>query len=400
MRAPPIFIVHVTMQGCSGSGIQVDASHVLTCAHVLHPLGPEEFYAEPEGKRPDVRHYPVRVRFGRFETAGTVIAQHKLLDLVVIKLARPRPGIAAPLEFDSGYGGGACVVGLTHVGQRPEALLQPIGIVAKASSQGPLLKQVKHEFGAQEGTSGGGVFADRDGSLLCVGVATLGGERAKMGAYIPAESMVGFLKEAIGFELRPPPTNDHGRYLARSGVAANWEFKTPDGQLALAFAPILQAVPDAPASISFVSRRVVTASQMRLLMRDRILPGHHRLPAWAKTAEQADSAIGQLGEAMKWKFRLPMPEELQIAWRGTNFPAGQLKAPEARPLALRDFKANDWGIEIPPMGAIEWAREANGYSCAVERSSVEDGPGPTTVPPGDVSLREPCFRAAFDVEGL
>jgi hypothetical protein len=221
-----------------------------------------------------------------------------------------------------------------------------------------------------------------------------------MGAYIPAESAVGFLEEAIGFELRQPPTSDYGRRLTRSGVAATWEFKTPDGQLALAFAPILQAMPHVTASVSFVSRRVVTASQMRLLTRDRTLPGHQRLPAWAKTAGQADSAICQLGEAMKWKFRLPMPHELQLAWRGTGAPANQIKAPEARPLTLSDFKANDSGIEIPPVGAIEWAREANGYFCAVERSSVEDGPGPTIVAPVDVSLREPCFRVAFDVEGL
>src|SRR5262249_50960065 len=122
----PVFLVHLQSEHNSGSGIQIDAHHIVTCAHVLDPSGPDRFYRAPRDQRPDVTAYSPLVCFGRFETKGAVVAQHEFLDLALVRLAKPRPGIAAPLLFESEFRGEACVAGASGPAGDFELLLHPI----------------------------------------------------------------------------------------------------------------------------------------------------------------------------------------------------------------------------------------------------------------------------------
>lgn len=395
---PPAFLVHVRVGDISGSGIQVDAHHVVTCAHVLHPPGPEDFYAFPHGQRPDVTNGTATIRCGRFETTGLVIAQDRLLDLALIRHDKPRPGVAAPFAIDAKYKGAACVVGASHTGERLVALFHPITITSDPSKRGTTPIQGKHDRGATEGMSGGGVYAEKHGTPYFIGMATLGGERANMGAYIPAEAIVDFLEKELNLQRTPEPTSNRAKGLLSSGVASIWEFTSSNSQLALTFAPLLHRVSGVPTGASFISRRPITASQMRQQTRDSVLPGHYRLPAWAKSAEQAETVVRRLGETVGCRFRLPTPQELETAWLAPSG-GGDQKAPEGRPLALYDFRSNEWGIEIPPLGAAEWARASNGTAYAIELSASHDHPHVTPIPAAQAAHREPSFRIAFDLEG-
>src|SRR5262249_2624391 len=146
--------------------------------------------------------------------------------------------------------------------------------------------------------------------------------------------------------------------------------KAKDHQLRLAFAAIAPQANRPDATVSFVCRRAIAASEMRLQTPTRVLPGHHRLAAWAGRIEQADAAIRVLGEALRLKLRLPTPEELAFSWAA---PLSAAKAPEGRPLTLADFRTNELRMQVPPAGTSEWARDRNGNGYAVEAGTDPAG---------------------------
>lgn len=74
------------------------------------------------------------------------------------------------------------------------------------------------------------------------------------------------------------------------------------------------------------------------------------------------------------------------------------KAPQGRPLTLADFKPNELRMQVPPAGIYEWARDRNGNGCAIEAAA--DIAGMQIIPDAEVDAIEPCFRPAFDAEGL
>jgi hypothetical protein len=55
-------------------------------------------------------------------------------------------------------------------------------------------------------------------------------------------------------------------------------------------------------------------------------------------------------------------------------------------------------MQVPPAGIYEWARDRNGNGCAIEAGA--DIAGMQIIPDTQVDAIEPCFRAAFDAEGL
>jgi hypothetical protein len=55
-------------------------------------------------------------------------------------------------------------------------------------------------------------------------------------------------------------------------------------------------------------------------------------------------------------------------------------------------------MQVPPAGVYEWARDRNGNGYAIEAGV---GPGGMQVTPdAQVDAIAPCFRAAFDAEGV
>jgi hypothetical protein len=394
-RRPPAFLAHIEGALGGGSGIQVDALHVVTCAHVLARNDSENFY-ESQPPITDVTRRVAVVRLGRFETQGTVIAQHSFLDLALLRLAKPRPGVAVPALFEeTHYQGPVCVTGARHTAECFESLLHLTEITTEGSFRGGIPTQVKYDFGPREGYSGGGVFARRNEKLLLVGITTLGGELYKMGAYIPAVTVLNFLKEKLGFENSPHPADPSARDLMASGIAPTWEVKHGDFQSALPFVAIPRDPASVPEHTSFVSRRVISAGEMRLRTPHKIRPGHGRLPAWADSIEQAEAAVRRLEGIVGWELRLPTSDELQNSWRAS----AAAITPEGRPLTLLDFKLNDLGIEVPPIGTVEWARDRRGNPCGVERCHDDDGLRTRLIPPDQARVCEPCFRVVFDVEG-
>jgi hypothetical protein len=390
---PPVFLTHIKTETSNGSGVQVNALHVVTCAHVFG-LDGENFY-ESRGTSASVLQRRATIRSGSFAAEGTVIAQHKSLDLALVRLDKGRPGIAPPPLLEESYIGVARAVGIHRGEERLETLQQQFEIRTEGAWCGDTPTQVKHDFGAREGTSGGGVFAIREGRLLLVGIAHLGGALSWMGGFIPSKAVLDFLRRELDFKNPAAPAGDYEAELASVGIVPTLEFEAKDYPLKLEFAAIAPKASRGRAAVSFVSRRAIAANEMRLQTPAHVLPGHRRLAAWAGKIEQADAAIQALSGALGLTLRLPTPEELSFCW-GASAPAA--KAPQGRPLTLADFRANDFRMLVPPAGIHEWARDRNGNGCAIE-AGAEPG-GMQRISDAEVEAIEPCFRAAFDAEGL
>jgi hypothetical protein len=400
-RRPPAFLAHIEARS-HGSGVQVDSRHVVTCAHVVYAAGPQKYYEESTpDQRPDVKGQSAHVRFNGFESTAAVIAQHKSLDLVILRLERPRPGVAPPFAASTTQATSAASrrsIEAYALGARREAgglisLLSPFDVSELPSSAGETFTHVKHHFGAPQGTSGGGVFAAEGATLSFLGIAYFGGEFANTGGFIPGDTVLDFLEEELGLQWGLFPSSEHGRKLWRLGVAPTCELKAADPGLTLTFAAIVDDAAGALPRTSFLSRRVISAREMRMGSDIKPLPGHWRLPAWAATIERADAAIGRFERILNSRFRLPTPRELEVAWRGDVS-----RIPKGRPLVLSDFRRNELGIDVPPLGAVEWARDPKGGELAIER--LEGGEASDIIgiiESGAASYREPCFRLAFDV---
>jgi len=391
----PAFLVNIeTPAGVTGSGIQIDLHHIVTCVHVVCREQDAYAYKEQLGRFPDALREVVSIRCGRFASQGTVVAQHEELDLAVLRLATPRPGVTPPLPLEAGLYDNVCVVGLKRMAERLDVLLNPIKIEVPPASQGNTRTQQKHIYGAVEGASGGGVFAEQGGAIGFLGIATLGGEGYLMGSFIPVEAVLEFVQQKLGIQHCSPSYNSAHALLAR-GVAPTWEFTGSAPELRLPFTAIARDETDTTASVSFISRRVVSAREARLKSQQRILPGHWRLPAWSDSIEDAESAIRNLGALVGTRFRLPTPDELEISWRGSD----SSRAIEGRPTTLSDFAVNGRGIEIPPPGMAEWARDRNGVAFAFERNGDGGALSMVAVPLDQAAVWQPCFRMAFDIEG-
>jgi hypothetical protein len=388
-QRPPAFLVHVEMPSITtGSGIQVDANHVVTCAHVVCREGPDRYYQYDPGQRPSVVGNVATVHCGGFRAQGSVIAQHAFLDLALLRLSKPRPGVALPPLSRPDHNGEVCIAGLARVGEQCQSSLHHTKIDGRASSQGTTLTQVKHDYGALEGASGGGVFADNDGALLFVGIATLGGELARMGAFTPAETVLRFVEEKLEFTHPRSPATRRETHLLAFGVAPQWEFKT--GQLTLPFVAIFddEGTLSRP---SFVSRRALSVADMKLAASDPVTPVHHRLPASADRIEQAEAVIRKLASVVGCRLRLPTRDELYVAWTART----SKRTPQGRPLVLSDFDRNALGVDVPPIGTAEWVRTHDGSVLAVECGN--DGQLKASDSRRE-SSRSHGFRVAFDLE--
>jgi hypothetical protein len=394
-RRPPAFLVHIEyLDGLqSGSGVQVDAHHVLTCAHVFGRRDSGENFYASGGRLTDVTRRRATIRSWRFQSEGIVVAQHHTLDLVLVRLGTPRPGVAWPaVVADDSYRGRACVAGVSYVDGRLESLQQFILIEADSASQGLMSTSFKFEHGPREGTSGGGVFAVRDRGLLLIGIAQLGGETAWMGGAIAGGAVLGFLQEKIGFKNPRPPASDAEIDLAGlRGIRSSREFEIDGSPLKLAFTAVWPEQGSSVGPVALISRRVISAEEMRLKTHQRVLPAHRRLAAWAGKIAQAEAAVERLEEMLQLGLRLPTLEELALVQR-SQVP---VRGVQGRPLTLSDFKANERQIELPPEGTYEWARGRSGLAYAVEL-----GADRAAVPEHRVEGLEPCFRVAFDGEAI
>jgi hypothetical protein len=390
-QRPPAFLVHLDAGGSKGSAVQVDELHVVTCAHVFGR--DEENFYQSEGLIDSVIQRHALVWSRGFESEGTVIAQHESLDLALVRLKKPRPNVAPPLLLDESHRGDAWAAGVRRAADRLECLQQEIVIKDTVySGDMPILD--RYDFGPLEGTSGGGVFATWKGRLVLVGIAHLGGERHRMGGLIPSKAVLDFLRKALDFKNPAASTADHEAALLEDGIVPAREVEAKGYPFKLVFAAIMMKADRPGATVSFVSRRAIAASEMRIRTPARVLPGHHRLAAWAGRIEQADAAIQAIGGALGLKLRLPTVEELVFSWRAPP----TARPPEGRPLTLADFRANELRIQVPPAGVYEWARDRNGDGYAVE-AGVEPG-SVQSIPDAEVGAIAPCFRAAFDAEGV
>lgn len=392
-QRPPAFLAHIDTGQRHGSAVQVNAFHVVTCAHVFGEDG-EDFYGAG-GHLPSVIQRPAVVRAGSFIAEGVVVAQHKSLDLALVRLSKARTSVAPPPLCDESYLGAACAAGIRHEAERLECLQQQITIESNPAWSGDLPIQLKYDYGSLEGTSGGGVFAVRARRLVLVGIVYLGGQRARMGALIPSQAVLDFLQKELDFKNPAVPAGEYEASLVSDGIVPALEFEARDYPLKLAFAAIAPKANRPGGTVSFLSHRPIAASEMRLETPARVMAGHRRLAAWADSIGQADGAIQVLGRALGLKLRLPTPEELTFSWRA---PASVGKAPEGRPLTLADFRPNELRMHLPPAGVYELARDRSGNAWVIE-AGAEPG-GMQAFPDSQVDAIAPCFRVAFDAEGL
>jgi hypothetical protein len=387
----PAFLTHIVTDVGDGSGVQVNPRHVVTCAHVFGREH-ENFYASG-GPLANVIHRQALIRSGNFEAGGIVVAQHASLDLALVRLEKARLGVAPPPLFEESYLGMALAVGVRRNAARLEAMHHEFEVRIGQSWLGDTPSLVKFPFGPREGSSGGGVFTIREGRLLLIGIVQLGGEAAGIGGFIPSKAVLDFLKQELDFKNPTTPDGSYRAILAAQGILPELKLAASQSELELNFVAIKSTKPGA--RVSFVSRQVVAANEMKLQTPDRILPGHRRLAAWAGRITEADAAIEHLSGAFDMRLRLPTPDELAYSW---GVLAQAVKAPQGRPLKLTDFGANELQIQVPPVGVYEWARDRNGKGYAME-SGVNPG-GMACIDESRVEVIEPCFRVAFDAEGL
>jgi hypothetical protein len=402
-RQMPAFLAGVATQRAFGSGLQVDARHVLTCAHVLCAEGPSAYY-DDHGD-PDARHVvgsAAAVHFGASQIAASVKAQHATLDLALLELASPRHGVAAPLMFRNDFAGGnAQILG---IGRDENGLGTRLHTIENLRMAGDyvrgVLTHIKHPLGAMEGSSGGGVFAAHEGTLIFLGVAYLGGERAAIGSFIAAPAVLSFLAQHLDpIETPRMEFTEHQRHLQSIGLAPLYEFRA-DGPLSLSFVPLLPRSEGGTPRTSFLLSRVLSAREARQGSSSRIMPGHDRLPARAERIADAETVIARLSTAIASPLRLPAVQELEVAWDLASNPQKLPRMPEGRPLKLRDFGTNPYGFDVPPVGLAEWARGTSGAAQAVEARISHGLPQLTVLSASEASSRSPTFRAAFDVSGM
>jgi len=386
----PAFLVHIETPWTQGSGIQVDASHVVTCAHVVFRGGPDRFYDTPEELRGVVGQTATIVS-GGFSVEGTTIAQKTAVDLALLRLSKPRPGIALPPPSAVDYRSEAWVAGVKRTDTQYETTLQKIDIDGWPAFRGETALMVKHDFGAMEGASGGGVFADRDGALLFVGIASLGGERSRMGAFIPGRTVIDFIKATPGLDDLSNAGNSNLAHLTYAGIAPSWEMKAH--QLKIPFVAVIDETIVGAPRVSFVSRCAMSMADIRLVEQQEIVLAHHRLPHFDHV-DRAEAAIEKLSRLAEWQLRLPTSGELQAAWSSK----ASKVAPQGRPLVFSDFERNGLGIDVPPLGIAEWAREGDRSLRTVGwRNGV--GLSKTSIGPRERQEQTYCFRLAFDLEG-
>jgi hypothetical protein len=325
-----------------------------------------------------------------FKTRGVVVAQDSLLDLALLRLSKPRYGIMLPPPSTPEHSGDVCIAGLCQVNGRCQSLVHYTRSEGRPSFQGSTPLQVKHDFGAWEGSSGGGVFAYHEGDLLFVGLATLGGERWKMGAYIPAEGVYRFLDEKLGLAPLGLLPSQRSSKLLWFGIAPVLQFER--NHFTLPFVAVAHERADDALGVSFVSKSPLSIAAAKLARPGDIAPVHHRLAACTHRVENAEEGIQGLAKLMGCQLRLPTPDELRQTWSmGTR-----KRAPHGRPLLLADFDSNPNGVDVPPMGTAEWARGAEERTYEVEWS--DEGLVEKLVDPRRPHLRENCFRVAFDLQ--
>src|ERR1043166_1801598 len=144
-QRPPPFLAHLEVGTSMGSAVQVDAFHVVTCAHVFGE--DEENFYEPRGPVANIIQRRAVVRSGSFVAEGVVVAQHQSLDLALVRLARARHGIAPPPLLDEPYLGTACAAGVRRAAERLECLQQEIVIESPPAWEGDTPTLSKYDYG-------------------------------------------------------------------------------------------------------------------------------------------------------------------------------------------------------------------------------------------------------------
>lgn len=349
-------------RGCDeklGTGLVVDAQHVVTCAHVACPFPPNDWQPEHPmldllwGERRD-RNWGIDVDCAGHSRSAEPIAQLPGVDLTLLRLGDPVHGVRAPI-------GRRCPLDqapkqaylVSYAGAEGQPRLTTLfDFFAKSAHKtvGPLgfKTSTVTSVGTDPGSSGASVFTADDGDPVFVGIVTARDLRDGTGRMVPAETVERLVALAPEARTEHDPgvtLDERSRRLRWEGLDSTIHNINRGRPIALVPMPampehgVLHPYLIAPAAYGDAASRggrvtrTNVADATALLNDVRKLLGHREV-------------------------RLPTLEELSIAWQA----GGTLKI---RALMERiepgqePHWRNAWGIWVPPSGCGEWIRPSS-----------------------------------------
>jgi hypothetical protein len=325
----------------------------------LDPSGPRNW--DHNQGRLDVqwkqRKWKLGVMIGRAEVAVRQFRQHPRLDLALIEMEREIPGIAAPLGQPAGEINGDVALAPTlnygRNGRFSQRMLRFPQISIMYNVVESLPQEIKFDGGTPEGSSGSGLFVDREGAPAFAGLLARGGLDAAKGLLVAGDAVRTFLLEC-GVAIAPRPLDpvraaslwDHG--VDHGPI----ELTAPDGSPVHFICLPRTSVDGLPAPVWIAAQPVDNALYAALT--GESAPQNPKQPVRLKTQAEAIRAAELFGEHLPAHFgRLPMVAELIAAW--------QASAPVER--------AHRTGLDIviPGPGECEWADDHSGASATRER---------------------------------
>lgn len=352
-----------TPEGGHGSGLLVDASHVLTCLHViLFSQGEGEHQGERLALGEALPSYratcgdlPVAVQlFGpdARPRLARCVAEERHLDLALLKLDTPVAGVAPPLEAVEPRPGPQWAV-FCGFERTPDLRFAPtvrqldpmVGTLADGAR-----RTGDHAFGVAAGYSGGPIFCEREGQPVFLGLADMGGLATAAGHYVAADAVRRFLRDTCGhaWDGALPDTPP-----ARKARIAGWHSQVLGG---VDVAPAFHLLPDTGEFLAV--HPLSAASAARALGLDA-RPGGERLPAHVPDRAALPRLIHFARQRTGLPVRLP-----SLAAFAELCACGSSPQIVGRPAMLADLGA-DGRLRAPPEACGTWVETEGGPCVAV-----------------------------------
>uniref|UniRef100_Q07JF8 Peptidase S1 and S6, chymotrypsin/Hap n=1 Tax=Rhodopseudomonas palustris (strain BisA53) TaxID=316055 RepID=Q07JF8_RHOP5 len=347
-----------------GSGILVDARHILTCFHVGNRLRADlplrattSTKLESSG---DSHRIVVSMENHRDEMIATVVHEDSNDDLALLQLPCEIVGVRAPIEriplrpgtrdvWICGYQSRERYDFIVHQRQ-----LDPwLGKQLNGQQQSG-----EHSFGVEAGTSGGPIFAEgEDGQPVFLGIVDLGGLGSPTGHYVATDRIHKFLGEK-GIVPDTCADGEIGRWSRIEGYSAVVKSRGPELVPDHRYLP----VPDAGRLCFYGSRPIAAAIDPSKAH----LPAAGRLAAHVPRPEDIDSLLARAREVSGLALRLPT----EIEFHSLCVRAEAQRRVLGRPPNLQDYEP-DQSFRAPPDTSAEWVEDGKGRRLCLFRAEDE-----------------------------
>ena len=352
-----------------GTGIVIDPEHFVTCAHVVHPGGLQEWSPNHNLTyrwEAEERHlkWRIEVKCGddqsRMVTFAAPVKQIAGLDLVLLKVTKPLPGIRAPIArrwkklplpaiaYTFCHPSGSTLAELTEIFN--------FAIEARHTVIGGAPAEAMFNNGSRPGSSGSALFVESDGDPAFIGVVTRGGNASSRGSLVLAEGVDRLAAGHVDLQAGAAwakSGDERIRRLAWDGIDPSPRtVRLPYGD-DVVLIPI-PAMPERGVQSPFlVAQRPVGRKVLEWCLGRPYRHADGRQRGTNVNADEIFTVLRKLGDVVgRWDLRLPKIEELSLAWATTSI---------CRPREIGDSEpgsephhANGWDIHVPPCRCGEW----------------------------------------------